>query len=49
MKKSYHSRDVPTRLATITRRTEEGALATDNGGLAWDMRSAPFLERSDRA
>jgi hypothetical protein len=27
MKKSYHSSDVPTRLATITRRTEDGCRA----------------------
>jgi hypothetical protein len=38
MKKSYHSRDVPTRLATITRRTEEGAFATGKEELVADMR-----------
>jgi hypothetical protein len=27
MKKSYHSSDVPIRLATITLRTDEGAVA----------------------
>jgi hypothetical protein len=47
MKKSYHSRDVPIRLATITRRTDDGALATGDEEPIWDMRT--LLERSARA
>ncbi len=40
MKKSYHSSEVPIRLATMTRRTDEGATVA-GGGLGGDIGPLP--------
>src|ERR671933_2917019 len=45
MKKSYHSREVPTRLATMTRRTDEAWAVLAVGGIEISLVAVPRSEQ----